>query len=219
MDEVPSQGPEPAFNPILANGIFDLYRNKLPHYQLQRVVQTAQGLGIRTIFCTGYPVDDADLSDFAGLTRATVFGLMQTKVTGIGLPELRRMKELEVLDLSLSPLTGEGLDALVEIKTLRVLRVSCGTLPVEALSQLKDSSITELEADGLPVTDAELESLLQHRNLSSLSVSGKHLTGEVIRILRASKRETKLRVVNSEALAAQIPYEDRINEHFSLTMV
>lgn len=208
------------------DGILDLFRSKVAPYDLSAAIERArerlraEHKKVTTAFCTSYPVDDTHLAVFGTLVEMTVFGLMSTKVTGVGLPELAVLPKLQVLDLTCSPLSGEGMDSLPRFRVLEKFRASGTGVPMEALKPLVQTQVQFVELDDLPVTEDDLGSwVLQIPNLNDLSISGKLLTRNVMSLLRRVPRKLHVRINSADHLQDEIPLEDRISDQLHVILL
>lgn len=220
---MPRRDPAPrgAVDVTVRDGILDLLGSKVDPANLIAAIERARAQQpVSTVFCTGYPVNDSHLSVMGLLVDMTVLGLMQTKVTGAGIPQLASLPKLEVLDLTGCPLTGEGMDSLPSFKVIQKVRVSESGVPAAALRSLIRTSVTTLEMVGIEVTDDDLGSwILQMPKLEDLSISGRLLTPQIMKLLSRYPRKLHLRIFGADHLQDAIPFEERIGEHLHVILL
>ena len=203
------------------DGILDLLGCKVAPANLIAAIERARTQQrVSTVFCTGYPVDDSHLSVMGLLMDVTVLGLMSTKVTGAGIPQLASLPKLEVLDLTGCPLTGEGMDSLPRFKVIKKVRVSESRVPAAALRSLVRTAVTTVEMADIEVTDDDLGSwILQIPRLEDLSISGRLLTPKFMELLRRYPHKLHVRISDASHLQDAIPLEERIGEHLHVILL
>jgi Leucine-rich repeat (LRR) protein len=171
--------------------VLDLMLNDRHHgYHGPTGFSYLSGLGsLEELRVNGEDLSDADLTCIESLDHLKVLSIMSTEVTDRGLASIRKLKQLEQLDLD-ARVTRGGLNQLNDLAHLRVLSVGIRpdvqsqvgidelTLDLSGLQNLKN-----LRLGGLPLQDADMAFLAKLRHLESVSLSAHSLPPSSLRHL------------------------------------
>jgi len=150
-----------------------------------------------TLAKTGFEpvrVTDTGLAKLTVLTKLEMLNLTGNAITDAGLKQLATLQHLHDLDLSRLAITDAGLKHLVEVKELRrlVLLFSEGFAgPIVTDAGVKSlmplTQLTELNLVDARVTDNAVDDLAAFPKLSSLTLTGSHISPAGVERLRRAK--------------------------------
>ena len=130
--------------------------------------------------------------------EVVTLNLRNTRITDIGLKELRGFRNLHALDIGNTGVRGIGLDDLKNLNRLTRLNLdNTGVTEVE-LKLLKEfKSLTYLSLRSINITDAGFKALKGLKTLASLEICGPIITELVVRDLKEINNLTSLDLLGS----------------------
>ncbi len=132
-------------------------------------------------------VDDLTMSTIAANPGIKELYLDSTHITDVGLNELEKLENLEVLNISSTSITGAGFERFKGHKHLRSVIAQRSQLKDDALKYLLGSPIEVLEIDMSGVTDMGMVHIGKMKNLKRLSMGFSNISDFGIRKLGVMK--------------------------------
>jgi WD40 repeat protein len=152
-----------------------------------------RGVRINTIYLHNTQVTAAGLAplqEVAGLKHVCLGG---GNMSGEGLMYLKKLPELEVLEILDTPLSEPAFRHIKEMTRLRVLRLRSTALPDAALVHLRSvPSLRVLSFESTPVGNVGLDHLASLKNLDELNLGAMPISEQGLAKLRAALPKCKI---------------------------
>lgn len=128
---------------------------------------------------------DEDLDVICRLTFLKSLTISGDRVTDDVIPRLTTLSGLRSLTLGNGPLTGKTLSRLDALPSLEALGLADlnALAPIAAQELIKIRALRKLYVDSTPLTDAELEVVIQHKELRKLTLSRTSVTDTSLRLV------------------------------------
>ncbi|MDB5337826.1 MAG: dynein regulatory complex subunit 6-like isoform, partial [Planctomycetaceae bacterium] len=131
-----------------------------------------QGLPeLRILNLNSNPIDDQVMAVIASKPSIVELRLANTGLTDLGLNELEKLHDLEILDVSGTNITGAGFERFRDHKKLRALYANrCRQLQSEAFKFLAGCPLETLEVNATAVSDPGMVFIGKLKKLKKLSI-------------------------------------------------
>jgi RNA polymerase sigma factor (sigma-70 family) len=165
-----------------------------------RAETNSKTMQITHIFRLRDQITDTDLKGLPELPFG--FGLdltLDTQVTDAGVKELKNLKNLTKLHLTLTQVTDAGVKELKELKYLNTLLIDGTQVTDAGMKELKDfKNLTTLFLADTKVTDAGMKEIKELKNLMTLSLEKTKVTDAGLKELKELKNLSFLVLRNTE---------------------